>query len=216
MKFLYRVGHAHDDPPIRRCIAVRPQGPHRRELARHRAQSSKTPTPRIRRTRCASRIRSARFRRSSSTTASALYDSRVIVDYLDHKAGGGKIIPREPKARFDALRLQALADGMTDAQILVVYEGRWRQPEKHEPKWVDYQSEKIKRGLAVLEADPPGTRSDPERRADRARLPARPSRPALRRRLARGPSEARGLARPLRRAGAGVRRHQDHRLTRRC
>ena len=86
---------------------------------------------------------------------STLYDSRVIVEYLDHKAGGGKIIPREPKARFDALRLQALADGMTDAQILVVYEGRWRQPDKHEAKWVDYQSDKIKRGLAVLEANPP-------------------------------------------------------------
>jgi glutathione S-transferase len=86
---------------------------------------------------------------------STLYDSRVIVEFLDQRAGGGKIIPREPKARFDALRLQALADGMTDAQILVVYEGRWRQPDKHEPKWVDYQSDKIKRGLAVLEADPP-------------------------------------------------------------
>lgn len=86
---------------------------------------------------------------------STLYDSRVIVEYLDQQAGGGKIIPREPKARFDALRLQALADGMTDAQILVVYEGRWRQADKHEPKWVDYQSDKIKRGLAALEANPP-------------------------------------------------------------
>ena len=86
---------------------------------------------------------------------STFYDSRVIVEFLDQRAGGGKVIPREPKARFDALRLQALADGMTDAQILVVYEGRWRQPEKHEPKWVDYQSDKIKRGLAVLEAGPP-------------------------------------------------------------
>src|SRR5438552_2321096 len=83
---------------------------------------------------------------------STLYDSRVIVEFLDQRAGGGKVIPREPKARFDALRLQALADGMTDAQILVVYEGRWRQPDKHEPKWVDYQSDKIQRRLAVLEA----------------------------------------------------------------
>ena len=86
---------------------------------------------------------------------SVLYDSRVIVEYLDHQAGGGKIIPREPAARFDALRLQALADGMTDAQILVVYEGRWRAAEKHEKKWVDYQSDKIRRGLTVLEAAPP-------------------------------------------------------------
>ena len=86
---------------------------------------------------------------------SVLYDSRVIVEYLDHQAGGGKIIPREPAARFDALRLQALADGMTDAQILVVYEGRWRAAEKHEKKWVDYQSDKNRRGLTVLEAAPP-------------------------------------------------------------
>jgi glutathione S-transferase len=86
---------------------------------------------------------------------SSLYDSRVIVEYLDHRAGGGKIIPREPAARFAALRLQALADGMTDAQILVIYEGRWRPPEHHVQKWLDYQNDKIRRGLAVLEADPP-------------------------------------------------------------
>jgi glutathione S-transferase len=84
-----------------------------------------------------------------------LFDSRVIVEYLDHRAGGGKIIPQEPKARFAALRLQALADGMTDAQILLVYEGRFRPPEHHVKKWTDYQADKIKRGLAALEADPP-------------------------------------------------------------
>ena len=86
---------------------------------------------------------------------SALFDSRVILEYLDHRAGGGKIIPREPAARFQALRLQALADGMTDAQILLVYEGRWRAKEHHEQKWVDYQSGKIARGLAELEAASP-------------------------------------------------------------
>jgi glutathione S-transferase len=86
---------------------------------------------------------------------SALFDSRVILEYLDHRAGGGKIIPRDPKTRFPALRMQALADGMTDAQILVVYEGRWRAAEKHEKKWVDYQSDKIKRGLAEFETAPP-------------------------------------------------------------
>ena len=84
-----------------------------------------------------------------------LFDSRVIVEYLDHRAGGGKIIPQESKARFAALRLQALADGMTDAQILLVYEGRFRPPEHHVKKWTDYQAVKIKRGLTALEADPP-------------------------------------------------------------
>src|SRR6185436_17610074 len=46
-----------------------------------------------------------------------LFDSRVILEFLDHRAGGGRIIPAEPTARFAALRMQALADGMTDAQI---------------------------------------------------------------------------------------------------
>jgi glutathione S-transferase len=85
-----------------------------------------------------------------------LFDSRVILEYLDHRAGGGKIIPNESKARFAALRLQALADGMTDAQILLLYEGRFRPPEHHVKKWTDYQADKIKRGLEALEADPPG------------------------------------------------------------
>jgi glutathione S-transferase len=86
---------------------------------------------------------------------SALYDSRVILEYLDHRASGGKIIPREAAARFSALRLQALADGMTDAQILLLYENRWRPKEHHAQKWLDYQADKITRGLAALEADPP-------------------------------------------------------------
>jgi glutathione S-transferase len=84
-----------------------------------------------------------------------LFDSRVILEYLDHKAGGGKIIPAEPEARFAALRMQALADGMTDAQILIVYEGRYRPAEQRVQKWVDYQADKIARGLAAFESDPP-------------------------------------------------------------
>ena len=84
-----------------------------------------------------------------------LFDSRVIVEYLDHRAGGGKIIPQDPKARFATLRLQALADGMTDAQILLLYEGRFRPPEHHVKKWTDYQADKIKRGLTALETAPP-------------------------------------------------------------
>src|SRR5689334_157771 len=41
-----------------------------------------------------------------------LYDSPVILEYLDHRAGGGKLIPREPSARFKSLQLQALCDGI--------------------------------------------------------------------------------------------------------
>ena len=85
----------------------------------------------------------------------AFYDSRVILDYLDYRAGGGKIIPRDPVQRFAALRLQALCDGILDASILTVYEGRWRKPEMREPKWLDHQAGKVFRALAALEAAPP-------------------------------------------------------------
>ena len=91
-----------------------------------------------------------------------LFDSRVILDYLDHRAGGGRIVPKDPAARFAALRLQALCDGLMDASILVVYEGRWRQADKHEAKWVDHQAGKISRALAALEAAPPPLATPPD------------------------------------------------------
>ena len=91
-----------------------------------------------------------------------LFDSRVILDYLDHVAGGGRIVPADPKARFAALRLQALADGLMDASILLIYEGRWRPAEKHEQKWVDHQAGKVARALAALEAAPPALDAPPD------------------------------------------------------
>lgn len=91
----------------------------------------------------------------------ALFDSPVILEYLDMLAGGGKIIPRETKARFDALRLEALADGILDASILIVYEGRYRPAEMKVQKWLDLQAGKVERGLAALEAQPPGLDSPP-------------------------------------------------------
>ena len=66
-----------------------------------------------------------------------LYDSRVVVEYLDHLAGGGRLIPDGPE-RFPALTLQALADGVMDAGILQVYEIRWRAEDRREAKWTDY------------------------------------------------------------------------------
>jgi glutathione S-transferase len=85
----------------------------------------------------------------------AFYDSRVILEYLDDRCGGGKIIPREPARRLAALRLQALCDGILDASILTIYEGRWRAVEKHESKWLDHQAGKVARALTALEAAPP-------------------------------------------------------------
>src|ERR1044072_76474 len=47
-----------------------------------------------------------------------LYDSPVILEYLDARAGGGKIIPSDANARIKAITLQALCDGILDAGIL--------------------------------------------------------------------------------------------------
>jgi len=86
---------------------------------------------------------------------SVYYDSRVILEYLDHLAGGGRIIPRAPKSRFAALTLQALCDGILDASLLLVYEGRYRPADKAVQSWIDRQAEKVARGMAALEAAPP-------------------------------------------------------------
>src|SRR3954471_14821229 len=74
-----------------------------------------------------------------------LYDSPVILEYLDARAGGGKIVPQEPNARVAALTLQALCDGILDAGILLVYEGRWRPPEMAVQKWLEHQRGKVQR-----------------------------------------------------------------------
>ncbi|MCX7341499.1 MAG: glutathione S-transferase [Hyphomicrobiales bacterium] len=83
-----------------------------------------------------------------------LYDSRVIVEYLDFLAGGGKVLPRGAK-RFAALRLQALADGLCDAALVQVYEARWREQDMRNARWLEHQAGKVDRALTALEADPP-------------------------------------------------------------
>ena len=83
-----------------------------------------------------------------------LYDSRVIVEYLDHLAGGGRIIPTGPE-RFSVLRLQALADGVMDAALLQIYEIRFRDETQRSATWVAHQGSKVERGLNALEDSPP-------------------------------------------------------------
>lgn len=85
---------------------------------------------------------------------STLFDSRVIAEYLDQLAGGGRLFPAG-QARFAQLRLQALADGICDAGLLQVYEQRLRSPEMRSAAWVENQAGKVTRALATLEATPP-------------------------------------------------------------
>lgn len=89
-----------------------------------------------------------------------LFDSRVIVEYLDELAGGGRVIPKGAE-RFAALRLAALADGIAEAALLLVYERRVRPEGQWNQTWIDSQQGKIDRALLHLESDPPGLTAPP-------------------------------------------------------
>ncbi|WP_323038315.1 glutathione S-transferase [Gemmobacter sp.] len=79
----------------------------------------------------------------------AIYDSRVICRYLDHLAGG-RMYPAGP-ALWDVLTLEATADGIMDAAVLMVYEGKLRPEDKRVPEWVEGQWAKVARSLDALE-----------------------------------------------------------------
>lgn len=81
---------------------------------------------------------------------SALYDSRVICQYLDARAGS-RLYP-EGARRWDALTLEATADGILDAALLMVYETRLRPEEIRFAPFVEGQWDKIDRALDVIEA----------------------------------------------------------------
>jgi glutathione S-transferase len=86
---------------------------------------------------------------------SKLFDSRVIVEYLDALAGGGRLVPTASAARWRVLTAAALADGMNDAALLIIYEKRFRPPELWSPVWMERQANKITRALATFAAAPP-------------------------------------------------------------
>jgi glutathione S-transferase len=77
-----------------------------------------------------------------------LYDSRVITAYLDAR-GGDKLYPVGTR-RWDTLTLEATADGMLDAALLMVYETRLRPEDKRMPEWVEGQWDKVARGIGAL------------------------------------------------------------------
>lgn len=86
---------------------------------------------------------------------SALYDSRVICEYLDGLHGGPRRLPESGSARFDVLRVQALADGVADAAVLVRYESFLRPEALRWADWTRGQCDKVVAGLAALEAELP-------------------------------------------------------------
>lgn len=77
-----------------------------------------------------------------------LYDSRVITAYLDARVGD-KLYPTGAR-RWDTLTLEATADGILDAALLMTYETRLRPEDKRMPEWVDGQWEKIARSVGAL------------------------------------------------------------------
>lgn len=80
-----------------------------------------------------------------------IYDSRVICRYLSDRAGGA-LYPAAPRL-WQALTLEALADGICDAAILMVYEVRLRPEDIRMPAWTEGQWAKIARALDAAEAD---------------------------------------------------------------
>ncbi|MCO8144725.1 glutathione S-transferase [Rhodovulum tesquicola] len=79
----------------------------------------------------------------------ALHDSRVICRYLDARAGGGLY----PESRlWEVLTLEATADGIMDAAVLMVYETRCRPEAERSAPWVEGQWDRVTRALDAIEA----------------------------------------------------------------
>jgi glutathione S-transferase len=83
-----------------------------------------------------------------------IYDSRAITQYLNRMSKNA-LFPRNPDKRIDAEVLEALADGLCDCALAMVYERRHRPEEKVEQQWLDKQWRKITRALDHLNANPP-------------------------------------------------------------
>ncbi|MBC7803689.1 MAG: glutathione S-transferase N-terminal domain-containing protein [Candidatus Parcubacteria bacterium] len=82
----------------------------------------------------------------------ALFDSRVIVEFLDSVSPIARLIPDDNRERVAVRRWEALADGSLDAGLLVRYEAL--RPKKEQSRaWTDKQAGKLKRGLAMIAAD---------------------------------------------------------------
>ncbi|CAA7617607.1 glutathione S-transferase N-terminal domain-containing protein [Magnetospirillum sp. UT-4] len=82
---------------------------------------------------------------------STLYDSPVICEYLDSLHSGHKLFPEAGPERWAQLKLQALADGITEAAVQLRIEGNMRPEGARWPTWVERQTNAVNRGLDELE-----------------------------------------------------------------
>jgi glutathione S-transferase len=79
----------------------------------------------------------------------SVFDSRVIVEYLDHVSPVAHLIPSEPKSRMVVRGVEALADGVTDAAVAVFLEKK-RPADKQSADWLTLQEKTLFRGLEAL------------------------------------------------------------------
>ena len=91
-----------------------------------------------------------------------LYDSKVICEYLDSLASLPVLFAPSGLTRYRCLTRAALADGIMEAALLIVYEERYRPADKRVPDWIARQQGKVDAGLAALEAAPPSWVGHPD------------------------------------------------------
>jgi len=80
-----------------------------------------------------------------------LYDSPVICEYLDSLHQGRKLLPLAGPQRWQQLRLQALADGMMDAAVLIFLEYKRREAVARSEWWLQVQGDTLRRAVEELE-----------------------------------------------------------------
>jgi glutathione S-transferase len=80
----------------------------------------------------------------------AIFDSRVIVEYLDGLTPVHKLIPASGRARIEVKTWEALADGMTDAAILIRTELTQRPENERSQKWMDRQMMKVESAMETM------------------------------------------------------------------
>jgi len=83
---------------------------------------------------------------------STLFDSRVIVEFLDSVSPITRLIPSDNREKIEVKRWEALADGVLDAAVVVVLERR-RPSKQQSETTIKRQMDKIERGVAVMARD---------------------------------------------------------------